>query len=721
VGRRSVISRRISALVKEGPSLWAGVAVILVSLGLYLITLDNGLEPWQLGGGDLITHQYAQAQLRFANAPGYPIYTVLGWMWFQLGRLIFSPFFNPTEILSLFSTIWGLSTLIVLYVLLLELSKRNWLTAGLVTFLYATTFFFWHYSIASEEYTSAVLQTALIILFAFRWERTREDKYILWLALMVGLALANLITVLLALPALLFFIIKGKPGIVRRQRLMGQAALLIFLPLLSYAYVYLRGSQHPEWWGEGEWNSIMAWFVDFMTIRQGRGELSWSIGGWGPEPLTHVFNELTIVGLVAGLLGIALLGARRAGLLYGIILAYVPFIYIDRFGNWFQAVMPLYLIGAVGIGVLADRAWRRFQGWPRALVIAGLVLLIINRVWTNFPPANQRDKPGDTALELGRAVLADQPPRGAIISGTYEENLSLDYLTHVWGERPDLRVVITDDFVELWEAGEENLYLTRDSTSFVLPELAGQPHLSSQGLLLIAVTQTPNEQVPPVDVTLEAAVGESLALVGYDHLPSDAGLHLALYWRATDLMETDYSVSVRASRGRELLFYEDRLVQQDHPHPVWGYYGTSNWVQGEVVRDDYLVPIPDGLEYDGATIVVYKATDEGFQDLGTVWFPLPTGGATSSDMMIISVAGTRAKQWRSGFLLLEAGAKASSRLLSPSCNSSSRQADLEKHLRPPAAVAAAVAAANCTDPMVSSIDPALRFQRVGVNRAHEFL
>jgi len=284
--------------------------------------------------------------------------------------------------------------------------------------------------------------------------------------------------------------------------------------------------------------------------------------------------------------------------------------------------MPLYLIGVVGIGVLADRAWRRFQGWPRALVVLGLVLLTINRLWVNFPLADQRDKPGDTALELGRAILADQPPRQAIVSGTHGENLSLDYLTQIWGERPDLRVVITDDFVELWEAGEENLYLTQNSASFVLPELAGHPHLSSQGSHLIAVRQTPNQVVPPMDERLESAVGDSLALLGYDHLPSVEGLHLAIYWQASDDIDRDYAVSVRATSGGEFLFHDGQLVQQDHAHPVWGYYPTSVWAEGEVVRDDYLVPVPDGAEYDGATIVVYRVTDEGFEDLGRVSFAL---------------------------------------------------------------------------------------------------
>src|SRR5215208_3879200 len=62
---------------------WMGRVLITCALFLYLLTLDNGLQPGELVGGDLITHQYAQVQARPSNAPGYPLYTMGGWLWFH--------------------------------------------------------------------------------------------------------------------------------------------------------------------------------------------------------------------------------------------------------------------------------------------------------------------------------------------------------------------------------------------------------------------------------------------------------------------------------------------------------------------------------------------------------------------------------------------------------------------------------------------------------------
>src|SRR4051794_40058536 len=76
------------ALPRTTPFLIGSVLLILAFLAIYTLTLDTGLQPIELQGGDLITHQYAQVQARPSNAPGYPLYTMGGWLWFHSWRTL---------------------------------------------------------------------------------------------------------------------------------------------------------------------------------------------------------------------------------------------------------------------------------------------------------------------------------------------------------------------------------------------------------------------------------------------------------------------------------------------------------------------------------------------------------------------------------------------------------------------------------------------------------
>ena len=150
-----------------------GLALVLLAGLLYAITLDNGLQPGELLGGDLITHQYAQVEARPSNAPGYPLYTLGGWLWFHGIRAALESLGdaapNPLPILSSYSTLWALLALWLLY----EISCRvtvthrwpagNWPLAALLAAFYAVTYFFWYYAATTEQYTSAIAQTLSLI------------------------------------------------------------------------------------------------------------------------------------------------------------------------------------------------------------------------------------------------------------------------------------------------------------------------------------------------------------------------------------------------------------------------------------------------------------------------------------------------------------------------------------------------------------------------------
>ena len=300
----------------------AGGLLLIAAAFLYILTLDNGLRPDELTGGDLITHQYAQVEARPSNAPGYPLYTMGGWLWFKAGQALLQWALNPIQILSFYSTLWGLASLAILYLILLKVTNKQWPIALLLTAFYATTFFFWFYTVTTEQYTSAVFQTLLVIWLAFFWDESPRDAIVLWLAFISGTMLANMVTTLFILPPLLWFILfrKSSDGLVffsylKRPKFTSQAIGLALLPLISYAYIYIRGAQHPEWRGIGQWPSTWAWFIQFITIQQGRDELA---PGLSLDTIfTNEFpslmgQELTWLVFFGGLLGLAYLGSATS-------------------------------------------------------------------------------------------------------------------------------------------------------------------------------------------------------------------------------------------------------------------------------------------------------------------------------------------------------------------------------------------------------------------------
>ncbi len=108
---------------------WPLALLLTVALFVYIATLDTGFMPQELEGGDLITHQYAQVQARPSNAPGYPLYTMGGWLWFHglrgAARLLGNPLPNPIPLLSSYSILWALLALALFYAIIIRLTRHS--------------------------------------------------------------------------------------------------------------------------------------------------------------------------------------------------------------------------------------------------------------------------------------------------------------------------------------------------------------------------------------------------------------------------------------------------------------------------------------------------------------------------------------------------------------------------------------------------------------------
>ncbi len=591
------------------PLKWlAGAFLLLTIFSLYLLTLDDGLRPDELIGGDLITHQYAQVEARFANAPGYPLYTILGWVWFHSLRPLLRWVLNPVQILSLYSTFWSILSLLVFYAILLCLFPKRWPLAIWGTAFYAVTYFFWYYSVTTEQYTSAVFQTLLLLWLTLRWEKKRAQSLLLWIAFVAGTCAANLVTTLLILPSLALFILQEDPSLLRDRRFLFKALVVGLLPVLSYAYVYIRGDQHPEWRGQGEWPSTLAWFLEFLTAPQGRSEMTWTL--WPPSPNYPwiALNELTLPVMFMGLIGWAFLDGRKATLFYGTAFLYFAFCYFDRFGNWYQVIMPLYpliILGAVAFVNRLLETWSNLL--VRTLITAFLLFIFVWRLAMSYPMADQSGRPDATGLDPGWVILADNPVPGSCIAGTYPENLALQYLMSIWEAKPKVRPVSVEEALKRALSGEI-CYLTRSAVHLV-PDLCRKGfHPSSAGKNLILLKTDPGKNLPEEACVQNCfkvkPVGREIVpgikLAGFASGKERGELRVTLFWQAIGPISVDYVISVRAWLG-------EIFLQEDHP-PLWGVYPTSCWRKNEIIRDDYFLKVSQD-QVKALEIVIYYLED----------------------------------------------------------------------------------------------------------------
>ncbi len=626
------------------------------------------MQPEELVGGDLITHQYAQVQARPGNAPGYPLYTMGGWLWFHALRppasLAAGPLPNPMPLLSSYSTLWALIALWLLYTLICRLTRTpqapagHWPLAFLLSAFYAVTYFFWYYATTTEQYSSAIAQTLAIVYVYLLWRDEAaagrpENGYLYLLAFLCGLSLAHMLTIALIAPPLVAVVLWQAPRLLRSPRALAGAVLAAALPLAGYLYVYLRGAAHPEWWGAGEWPSAGAWFWSFVSTAQGRDELSWGLeagraffGNGFPELM---WQELSIPLFLLGLAGIALFDRRLATLLYGAIGLTLVFCWFYRYGNWYQVALPIYpllLLGAakaIQVGVAAldgERAVRqgRAPGWAGMAAGVLLAAAVAWRAAASWPAADSRHRPGDTALDRA-ALLLDQPlPQGAALFAAVNDALALQYLIQVWGVRPDLAVASSAE-VGLRLAAGDGALAAWDAAGALSAELPagqsfGRQSAGPDWLLFSPTGARPEGELWPPAAPFGGSAGP-VRLAGYGVAPAPAGApvyppvgparDITLYWElGPEGWPENLSISLRPTQGGAFIPDPDQpgaVLQQDSPGPARGLLALPPGAP-QPAADAYRLPWPTGA--DGLFLILYRSTgDGGHENVAEIALPLP--------------------------------------------------------------------------------------------------
>ncbi len=109
------------------------------------------------------------------------------------------------------------------------------------------------------------------------------------------------------------------------------------------------------------------------------------------------------------------------------------------------------------------------------------------------------------------------------------------------------------------------------------------------GDLVIGPVELPRREPPPVEALdiehpLSANLDGKVRLLGYNMTgafrPGNE-VHLTLFWQALKAMDKDYTVFIHLADPQDHIW-----GQKDNP-PVDGFYPTTTWEAGEIVRDQY--------------------------------------------------------------------------------------------------------------------------------------
>jgi hypothetical protein len=203
-------------------------------------------------------------------------------------------------------------------------------------------------------------------------------------------------------------------------------------------------------------------------------------------------------------------------------------------------------------------------------------------------------------------------------------------------------LVSTDDVEQtpVAQAGNTYLFLADafwPSDEYRLRAQSGGDKIESEPILRAQVRPR-NFDVPPMSTEVRANFGDEMMLLGYDfpkrRTQPGGALPITLYWQALGPMQHHYIVSNHLLSNAELRQWggNDRVPQ--------GYYSTTLWTPGEVVEDEYLVPIdpsaPPGVyrldvglyaELAGQSWPVPRVQDGTTLDTNTVTIgPIKVGG-----------------------------------------------------------------------------------------------
>jgi hypothetical protein len=613
-----------------------GAVTLLVVAVIYLLTFQTDIcsnpSEYVIDSGE---YQIALPLWGTVHFTGAPTYSLVGAAFVSLVRWIGVP---PAAGAALFSVVCALTGLGLLYALGVHLTGNPW-ACGAAVLALALGQSFWINHVIAELRAFGTALLAASLWLAVRYSETRADKFLYALAFVWGQAVVHHRLTIFTAPAMAILVL---PGLLSDRKRMAHLLLgclgLGLLAFAFYLYMPLRARMGAWTYGDpGTWQGF--WFI-FWSREVTFLLVSPSTTAGLLDSVRNTFAQLafewTVPGLMAAVIGlvVAITWSRTRQLGWALIAWAAAFlIYLSV---WHEAVSPekvllwVSVVLALALAILAARLWQARARLGMASV-AALVALAATSGYThrNTVLALTRDPRGREVINL---LKAEMPAGRNGVEPTFMALWGGDYFAAVYGSRvtselKGFRVVDhRADFKQIVESGSR--LITLPSTFNELPkswwrERIGGAYLSSAGQGLVEIGARPPLTSADVPPGVPTELGDGISLLARQVSQTGNALRVTLYWQAARTPRLNYSVFVHLSDKEQITTPEDMIAQADSQNPVYGWYPTTKWNAGEIVREDYQLTAPPGKTPKLISVGMYtRDAAGGFHNLGVVNIPL---------------------------------------------------------------------------------------------------
>jgi hypothetical protein len=631
---------------------WIMAGLFVAVLAVYAWTLAPGMVR-----GDGAELQFTLARGGVAHPTGYPLYTLLGWLWAHV-----LPFGSMAWRINLLSAVAGAGAVALTYAIGYRLTRRVLpALAGALLLAFSPTF--WTQSSITEVYALHILFVAAVLYLLLLWRDAgpRRPRFLVATAFVYGLSLSHHRTMLLLAPAILVFLVleewaprlrrgsgartavpntdtdtgtgkQAREGQVGRNRSGGTAeqrvarsvrSVLVlsaaFLAgLLPYLHIFVHQLSRGRTVQHIVWNVILGGdFVGFLGLRSNQLYVLWDL----PR------QQVGLFGLAVAAIGLVWLAWKQRSVAWLLGLSYaanVAFCLFYRVPDIPVFAIPGTLVLAVWAGASAgflasliarmarpSSPLRRVRSRVPAFTRYTLELALVLVAMTSFRhlPAVQGEvsqMDGDIEQQT-RDLLAYPFEPGAIVIGSWDTTMAARWLRTVEGVQADVRVIAVHRECE-WLIQALNsggpVYMTPEVQITRLPE--GYQFEEAQQLGKITTR-------PAAYTRLDLQLHPQVTLEGVQR----QGQLLILRWLVTGApLAEDYSTYVHFFDAEgQPLGQQDKGIGE-----ATCWYPPTTWPPGEVMQDLFILPAGTASIRTG----LYAVHEGQIEPLGTdATFALP--------------------------------------------------------------------------------------------------